>query len=154
MAPSSKFLHALSVFISLASIVPVTWAGSVTHHAPEFISPEWKEVGKAAPASLVNFTIYLKSDYNKLTERMEAIAAEHSSWLSDDELAAYVAPSPEAIAAVEAAIGEMDATESARSLAGDAITISASVEKVSKVSIGFILLLRLIMINGRLTVDS
>lgn len=68
-----------------------------------------------------------------MTARMEKIAAEHSAWLSEDDLATYIAPTDEAKAAVQAAIAELGATIVSTSAAGDKVTVSTTVEKASKV---------------------
>lgn len=129
-----------TLFISVLSIaVYVTAAPHFRapvprrHYAPDRISGNWKRINNTFPTTSIEFTFVLGGDYESLAARMVKIAAEHSPWLTKNELAAYIAPSDEARAAVETAIEELGASKIATSSLGDKITVSATIEKASQV---------------------
>lgn len=134
MAPLVTLLALVaSLTASVAAVPRVRAPAARTHHAPEHISADWKQVGNADSSASIEFTFVLEGDYDGLTEKMEKIAAEHSAWLTEEELATFVAPSDDAKTVVEAAIKELGATKIATSTAGDKVTVSTTVEKASKV---------------------
>lgn len=135
MAPLiALFALAASLVTSIAAVPRARAPTPRTHYAPSHIGSAWKHIGGPVASAPIEFTFVLEGDYEGLTARMEKIAADHSAWLSEDELATYVAPSDDAKAAVQAAIKELGATTIATSDAGDKVTVSTTVEKASQVS--------------------
>lgn len=104
----------LSQLILLAvSVVYVNAAprsAGKTQYGPRVIPNIWK-AGAAAPASgdLTFDLIFAPKDAAGLEERMLEIATApgEKSWLSEEEIASYIAPSDDAKAAVEAAIKDL-----------------------------------------------
>lgn len=111
----------------------VAAALSRTHYAPDIIPSPWKNLSLATASDSIEFTFVFASDYTPLTQRMEQIASDHSAWLTETELAAYVGPSDTAKSAVQDAIKELSGTVLATSALGDKVTINTTIEKASKV---------------------
>lgn len=125
--------------LSTAALLPLALlfaaganAAARTHYAPQHIPSAWSKVGAAPAADSLEFTFVLEGDYAGLTSRMEQIAASQSEWLTEDELASYIAPSADAKTAIDAAIKELGATVVSTSPAGDKVTVSTTVEAASK----------------------
>lgn len=134
MAPlAALFALAASLVTSVAAVPHTRAPVARTHYAPSHIGADWKHVGSSVPSDAIEFTFVLEGDYEGLTARMEKIAAEHSAWLSEDELATYIAPSADAKAAVQAAIKELGASTVSTSPSGDKVTVSTTVEKAAQV---------------------
>jgi tripeptidyl-peptidase-1 len=65
---------------------------------------------------------------------MTQIALSRSAWLSQEEVAGFIAPSAEATTAVENAVNALGATGLTYSSIGDKLTLTTTVEKASQVS--------------------
>lgn len=138
MAPLASLLTlALSLSaVSFAAPPPSARspASGRTHYGPSTIGSNWKHVGASAGSASVELTFVLNGDYAGLTERMETIAASRGSqsWLTQEELATYMTPSADAQAAVNGAISALGAQVVSKSVVGDKITVSTTVEKASQ----------------------
>lgn len=142
----------LSQLLLLAVSIVYANAGK-TQYGPRVIPNIWK-AGAAAPASgAISFDlIFAPKDAAGLEARMLeiALAPGEKSWLSEEEIASYIAPSDDAKAAVEAAIKDLGSftysrngislflPKRSRSVVdkinlGDTLTVKTTVEKAASV---------------------
>ena len=133
MAPlSSLFVFGLSA-VSAVLGAPAARSGR-TLYAPTAISSKWTHLGSSVSTEALEFTFILKSkDYAGLSAKMEEIALARSEWLTQEQLAEYVAPTDEAVAAVNAAIHSFGGSIVSKSVTGDKITVSTTVGAAAKV---------------------
>ena len=105
-----------------------------THHAPAIISDAWTKDGTAPGGKSLTFDIIFKPrDAAGLEQRMLDIAHGQSKWLSEDEIASYIAPTADAKANVETAIRELEPNNMTYSRNRDTLTVTTTVEKAAKV---------------------
>lgn len=123
----------LSLSALVASAAPSV--GGRTQYAPKVIPSIWKK-GIAAPTTgeLTFDLIFTPKDAAGLETKMTEIAQNHQEWLSEEEIATYIAPSDDAKAAVEAALQGIGADSFTYSRNGDTLTVTTSIAKAAQVS--------------------
>jgi tripeptidyl-peptidase-1 len=131
MAPLTRLLF-LSLSLAVANAVPST--SGRTEYAPRVIPAVWTKVGSAPANKPLTFDfIFSPRDAVGLEARMLEIAHSQSAWLSEEEVANYIAPSADVKASVEAAITELGANSMKYSRNGDTLTVTTTVGKAAKV---------------------
>lgn len=124
----------LSLSVSFVSAAPAT--SGRTQYAPSVIPSVWKKVGSAPASKAITFDfIFAPKDTAGLEERMLEIANSQSEWLTEEEIASYIAPSDEAKATVETAVKAMGATGLKYSRNGDTLTVTTTIAEAAKVRI-------------------
>lgn len=124
---------------SVVYAVPSTIGRRAT--APQSIPSIWKPIGSALGSAPLTFTLVLHpaQDSSILDAKIAQIAADHNTqWLTQEELATYVAPSADAKAAVENAVQAIGATLKYSAL-GDKVSVTTTVAQASKVMPDFVL---------------
>lgn len=124
------------LFLSLPLVIAnaAARASGRTQYAPRNIPHPWKNIGDAPANKPLTFDlIFAPRDAAGLEERMLGIARSQSAWMSEEEIAAYIAPSPEVKATVEAAIKKLGATNVKSSRNGGTLTVTTTVATAAKV---------------------
>lgn len=130
MAPLPQLLSVL--VLAVAAIRGAPSPSGRTQKAPASIPAAWKALGDAPGSEAITFTLVFEPRDNAgLTARMEQIALTRSAWLTEEEVASYVAPTAEAKAAVDAAIKGIGAT-GVYSRQGDHVAVTTTVEKAAQ----------------------
>lgn len=134
MGRLTHLLILLLLSLSLAVTSAASSAGGRTQYAPRVIPAVWQKVGSAPPNKPLTFDfIFAPRDAAGLEERMLEIAHSQSAWLSEGEIASYVAPSANVKAIVEAAITELGADSMKYSRNGGTLTVATTIGKASTV---------------------
>lgn len=103
-------------------------------HAPSSMPSDWTQFGSSTSTDDIEFTFVLKgNDYAGLAARMEKASLEDGTWLTLEELTAYVRPSEDTKTALDAAVLNLGPSYTAYSSIGDKLTIKTTVRAASKV---------------------
>lgn len=123
----------LSISALLASAAPSP--SGRTQYGPKVIPNIWKK-GAAAPKTgdLTFDLIFSPKDTAGLEAKMTEIALNQGEWLSEEEIASYIAPSDDARATVEAALKAAGVDSYSYSRNGDTLTVKTSIAKAANVS--------------------
>lgn len=105
-----------------------------THYAAAIISDAWTKDGAAPEDESLTFDIIFKPrDADGLERRMLDIAHRQSNWLSEVEIASYIAPTADAKANVETALKKLEPNSMTYSRNRDTLIVTTTVEKAAKV---------------------
>lgn len=105
-----------------------------TLYAPKAIPATWENLGPAPDNASLTFNIILKPrDDSGLQQRMLEVVRSQSRWLTEDEIAGYIAPSADVKAIVGLAIKELVADNLTWTRNGDTLRVRTTVGNAAKV---------------------
>ena len=124
------FLLCLSLVVAIAA----HGTRGRTLYAPKAIPAAWENIGPAPDNRSLTFDIILKPrDGSGLQQRMLEIVRSQSRWLTEDEIASYIAPRADVKATVGLAIKGLEANNLTWSRNGDTLRVRTTVGKAAKV---------------------
>lgn len=129
-------VHLLLLSLSLAVANAAPSIKGRTQYAPSVIPSVWKQIGNAPADKSITFDlIFQPKDTAGLEERMLEISNSKSAWLTEEEIASYIAPSDDIKTIVEAAVKAGGADSFSYSRNGDTMSVTTTIAKAAKVRI-------------------
>jgi len=130
----ARMARLLLLCLPLAVAIAAPGTRGRTLYAPKAIPATWENLGPAPDNAPLTFNIILKPrDDSGLQQRMLEVVRNQSRWLTEDEIAGYIAPSADVKAIIGLAIKELVADNLTWTRNGDTLRVRTTVGNAAKV---------------------